>query len=70
MSQKERVKKYLYSHHTITPKQAEDKFGIMRLGARIWELRHLEGLNIVNEKTVSKNRYGKKVSYAKYRLIQ
>jgi hypothetical protein len=41
----------------------------MRLGARIWELRHLEGLNIVNEKAVSKNRYGKKVSYAKYRLI-
>jgi hypothetical protein len=69
MSQKERIKKYSYIHHTITPKQAEDKFGVMRLGARIWELKH-DGLNIVTEKAVSTNRYGKKVTYAKYRLVK
>ena len=70
MSQKERVKKYLYIHHTITPKQAEDKFGIMRLGARIWELKNNDGLNIITEKAASTNRYGKKTTYAKYRLVK
>jgi len=30
---------------TITPKEAMEEFGCMRLGARIWDLRH-EGYDI------------------------
>lgn len=67
MTQCEMIIKYLRQHRTITPIQAEDNFGIMRLGARIWDLRDI-GYPIITETVKAKNRYGKKIIYAKYRL--
>ncbi len=39
-----------------------------RRGARIWDLRHRFGMDIVTEKKTKKNRYGHTVNYAVYRL--
>lgn len=38
-SQREAIAKYLKSGKSITPLEALHKFGCMRLGARIWELK-------------------------------
>jgi hypothetical protein len=57
-----KLRKHLEAGRSITSLQALDKWGCMRLGARILELRQ-EGWNIITE-TVKKN--GKR--YAKYSL--
>lgn len=38
MTQKERIRKYLDDFGSITPLEALRDLGIMRLGARIWEM--------------------------------
>ena len=62
MNATKKLRKHLEAGRSITPLQALDKWGCMRLGARILELRQ-EGWNIITE-TVKKN--GKR--YAKYSL--
>lgn len=52
---------------TINPLQALGDLGVMRLGARIWDLRH-QGHQISRRMVTGKNRYGEAVSYAEYRL--
>ena len=42
-------------------------YGIMRLGARIWDLKHL-GYPIRTEIKTGKNRYGEDTHWAVYRL--
>ena len=42
--------------------------GCMRLGARIWDLIHKDGVNIVTESVSVKNRFGKDTVVARYRL--
>jgi hypothetical protein len=39
MSQEQRILSYLQRGHVLNPLQALDKFGTMRLAARIWALR-------------------------------
>lgn len=39
MTQEERLRAYLETHYSITPKQAMDELGIYRLGARIYDLK-------------------------------
>lgn len=67
MSQKEKVLKYLQSGKTLTPIQAMNWWGVMRIGARIWDLRD-EGYNITTTMKEVKNRYGQKCMVAEYRL--
>lgn len=67
LPQKDRVMKYLKDFGSITPLDALKDLGIMRLGARIWELIR-EGWNISRETEHSKNRYGKSTRYARYRM--
>ena len=69
MTQRERVLDHLEKHGTITPMEAINELGIMRLGARIWDLRH-DGHDIRRNMITSKNRYGDTVSYAEYRLVK
>lgn len=66
MTQKERIRKYLDDFGSITPLEAMKDLGIMRLGARIWEMIR-EGDQIVRETETSKNRYGQTTRYARYR---
>lgn len=69
MTQCERVLKHLEQHETITPMEAIKELGIMRLGARIWDLKH-DGHDIRRTMVTCKNRYGDTVTYAEYRLVR
>ncbi len=48
LSQREQVKKYLEEGNTITPLEALNKFGSLRLGAIIHTLRHEDEMDIIN----------------------
>lgn len=66
MTQKERILKYLDDFGSISPLEAMRDLGVMRLGARIWELIR-DGWPIVKETESAKNRYGQTTRYARYR---
>lgn len=66
LPQKDRIMKYLKDFGSITPLQAMKDLGIMRLGARIWELIR-EGWEITRDTESSENRYGQTTRYARYR---
>ena len=67
MTQKGRIRQYLDDFGSITPLEALRDLGVMRLGARIWELNRM-GYTIVRDTEVSKNRYGQTTRYARYRM--
>ena len=66
MTQKERIGKYLDDFGSITQLEAIRDLGIMRLGARIFEMIQ-EGEPIIREMENGKNRYGQITHYARYR---
>ncbi len=51
----------------ITPMEAMAQYGIMRLGARIWDLKN-QGYNIETTMVRGKNRFGEATCWASYRL--
>lgn len=61
------VLKHLKEHGSLSSLEAMNEYGIMRLGARIWDLRDL-GYDIETQTRQSINRYGVKTSYANYVL--
>lgn len=65
-TQKQRIREYIQEHGSITPRQAMDELGVMRLAARISELIK-DGDIITTEVVTDKNRYGQVVRYARYR---
>ena len=67
MKQSERVLKYMQDFETITQLQALSDLGVMRLGARIYDLKR-DGHMISRRMVTRKNRYGEAVSFAEYRL--
>lgn len=67
MTQEEKIMDYMERHGSITPLEAMEEFGIMRLGARIYDLKEI-GVKIITETVTSKNREGKPVRFARYRL--
>ena len=70
MTQCEKVLRHLRtfgSITSITPMEAIQEYGIMRLGARCWDLRN-SGIPVVSEIVAGKNRFGEPTHYAKYRL--
>lgn len=69
-SHKEMILDYMREHGSITPMEAIREFGCTRLGARIWDLVHKDGYNITVETVTEKNRFGKPVSFARYRFGQ
>ena len=66
-TQTEKVLCYLREHGSITPLEALDDLGIMRLGARIWDLQQ-EGHVINHELVDVTDRHGKSCRVASYRL--
>lgn len=58
---------YLQTHGSITAMQALNDLGIMRLSARIYDLR-ADGYDISLEMKSGQNRFGKNISYGVYRL--
>lgn len=67
LTQYDRILAYLKEHGSITSLQAIRLFGATRLSAVIFNLRK-DGYIIVDEFITRKNRYGDKVSFAKYIL--
>lgn len=66
MKQKERIIEYLKKHGSITSMEAMRELGIMRLGARMFEI--AEEYEVIRETEMAKNRYGEKTYYTRYRL--
>ena len=69
MTQNERIKRHLEVFGKISSREAMNEYGIMRLGARVWELKNQEGMKIVKTMKHDLNRFGEKTCYAEYRLV-
>lgn len=69
MTQAAKVLRHMRDYGSITPQDALSDYGIMRLGARIYDLRRL-GHIIDAEIVQGENRYGEKTHWAKYTLIR
>ena len=67
MTQNERILKALENDGSLTSWEAMTEFGIMRISARIAELR-ADGIPIKTEMIKAVNRYGEPIRYAKYTL--
>ena len=69
-TQNERILKHLQTHKRgITPMQALEKFGCMRLASRISDLRQM-GYVISREMIAVKNRDGETCHVANYKLME
>ena len=67
MTQCERVLKYMQDFGSINTQQAMKDLGVMRLGARIFDLKKA-GHKITRRTVSGRNRYNEKVIFAEYRL--
>lgn len=67
MTQCERVLRHMEEHGSISSLEAMGEYGIMRLAARISDLRR-EGVPIDREMVEEKNRYGEAVTFARYSI--
>ena len=63
----EQILQYMKDFGSITPLEAMSDLGVMRLAARISDLRRA-GHRISRKTETAKNRYGRAVRYARYRL--
>lgn len=67
MTQNERIVRHLLEFGSITPLDALAEYGIMRLAARISDVKAL-GFDIDTEMVTGTNRFGEKTTFAKYSL--
>ena len=65
MTQCDRILRHLKSGGSLTAAQDMQEYGIYRLASRINDLKK-RGVPIQKRTVSSKNRHGKKVSYAEY----
>lgn len=68
MTQEDMVLQHLKEFGGITALDAVREYGILRLSARILNLRK-QGYEITTDYLTSKNRYGSWVTFAKYVLV-
>lgn len=68
MNQQKRILDYMIKHGGITAAEAFTHLGVMRLSARIKDLRE-EGQQIVTQRVESVNRYGEKVHFTRYKAV-
>ena len=66
---KQTVLAHLRNVGPITPLVALENYGILRLGARVWDLRH-DGYEIKTEMVTGTDRYGNPMRYARYTLTE
>ena len=69
LSKKEKILYHLKEGKSITPRQAFFDYSAMRLSAIIFDLKE-DGYDIKSERETSRDKFGDKVSYAKYTLIK
>ena len=68
MKQKERIIEYLKKHGSITSMEAMRELGIMRLGARMFEI--AEEFPVVRTTEKGKNRFGETTYYTRYSISE
>lgn len=68
VSQNKRILKHLTEIGPITQAQATELYGVERLGARIFDLRHYYNADIIMKKETGKNRFGDLCCFGKYYL--
>ena len=68
-SQTTAVLQYLLTGHSLTCKEASDKFGCTRLPARI-NVYKREGYNVVDEWRTGETRFGTPTRYKAYRIVK
>lgn len=66
-TQKDLIFGHLVDYRTITPKQAYERYGCMRLAAYILRYRR-QGWEIETENITETNAEGRTIRYAKYHL--
>lgn len=66
-SQKEQILAHIEKYGSITPLEAQQFYGCMRLGARIWDLRR-DGYDIVSEIVEVPTKNDGKARVAQYRM--
>ena len=69
MTQNDRILRHLRDYGSISSMEAVQEYGIMRLAARISDLKKA-GIPIYREMVTGKNRYGENTSYARYSIKQ
>lgn len=69
LTQNELVLRHLKDYGEINPMEAIRDYGIMRLGARIYDLKK-QGYRIASRTGKGINRYGEKVTWAVYSLAE
>lgn len=69
MNQQNRILDYMQRHGGITAAEAFQHLGVMRLSARIKDLKE-DGIEIVTQSIESVNRYGEKVRFARYKVAE
>ena len=69
MTQKEMILAHMKEAGSITPGVALEEYGVFRLSARIADLK-ADGYTIRTDTERRKNRFGKTVRFARYRLEQ
>lgn len=67
MAQNEVVLRLLLDNRSITSLEAMNKYGIMRLGARVYDLKK-QGYPIKTFLRIGKSRNGESMVYAEYRM--
>ena len=67
MTQCEKILRHMEDYGSITPMEAMSEYGVMRLASRVNDLKHF-GFDIRRVMENGKNRYGERVSYARYYL--
>ncbi len=68
MTQNQKLLNHLKAGRAIDPLMAQQKFGVMRLAARILDLRQM-GHNIQSIKKTVHNRFGEECTIAFYKLL-
>lgn len=67
MTQNDMILEHLRRHGSISPREALNEYGCMRLGARIWDLKR-QGYSITAEREEGLNSRGEKCHWARYRM--
>lgn len=67
-NQRQRILQYIREFGSITSLEAYKDLGITQLGARIFELKR-EGYNFTTKTEYGTNRYGERMDYARYYLL-
>lgn len=68
MTQTERVEQYMRDFGSITQLEAMKDLGVMRLSARIWDLKNRNGVRIKAKQEKAFNRYGDAVFFVRYSI--